>query len=190
MWTVPLNLSDPGGPDEYREIMDEITRQAEPVPGVRSTAYALTAPMDRTGGSHCCWSTSPSVAGRDEDDRALHTYMHPVSPRYSETLGIELVAGRAWTEGAATAEPVPVVVNETYARELGGSSHGVLGMTLAFRQWSAVVVGVAADNRHYGLDQPMDHATYLPMERLPFEIPVGTLITSVEPEAGLSMPQA
>ena len=52
-------LADPDGPDAYRTAMDELLRHAAAVPGVRAAAYGLTAPMDRTGGSRCCWRTTP-----------------------------------------------------------------------------------------------------------------------------------
>jgi hypothetical protein len=116
--------------------------------------------------------------------------MHPVTARYFETLGIQIVAGRMWSEGEASADPVPVVVNETYAREVAGSSQAALGVALHSRDMETVVVGVAADNRHYGLDQAIGNATYLPMERLPFPIPLGTLIVRAEPGSAASMPQA
>jgi putative ABC transport system permease protein len=190
VWTVPLNLADPGSPEEYREIMDEVIRQVGGVAGVRAAAYGLTAPMDRTGGTRCCWRASPSVAGRAEGDPALNTFLHPVSVRYLETVGVELVAGRAWTESDASAEPVPLVVNETYARELAGSPRGALGMALGFPEMEGVVVGVAADNRHYGLDQPVGHGTYLPIERLPFPIPFATVVVRVDPATGGSIAKA
>jgi len=189
VWTVPLNLTDPSTPQEYREIMDEVTRQASQVPGVRSAAYGLTAPLDRVGGSRCCWSSRLGVPGR-EDDRALNADMFPVTTRYFETLGIELVVGRSWTEAEGTATPVPLVVNETYARELAGSAQAALGMTVDVRDESAVIVGVAADTRHYGLDQAIRNGAYLPMARLPFTLPLATLMVQVDPAADRSMPQA
>ena len=190
VWTVPLNLSDPDSPDEFREIMDEITRQASLVPGVRSASYGLTAPMDRVGGSRCCWGTTPVVPGREEGDRALSTFVHPVTSTYFETLGIEIVAGRSWPESDGGAVPIPLVVNETYARELAGSAESAVGMAVRLGDTDALVVGVARDNRHYGLDQDIGNQTYVPVEILPFPIPIAALMVRVDPSSERSMPQA
>ena len=188
VWTIPINLPEPDSPDAYRETMDEILRQVAGVPGVRSAAYALTAPLDRTGGSRCCWRTSPSVPGREAGDQALQTMMHPVTAGYFETAGIRIVAGAGWGGADVHAEPVPVVVNETYARELAGSVSAAVGTSITFGAMEARVVGVAVDNRHYGLDQPVGKGTYIPVERLPFPITLGTVMARVDPGAEGSLP--
>lgn len=190
VWTVPLRIPDPESPEAYRELMDEVLRQVEGVPGVRSATYGLTAPMDRTGGSHCCWGTTPKVPGRADEDPDLQAYVHPVTPAYFATLGIRVVAGRSWSLSEGAAEPTPVMVNETYARELAGSVQGAVGMGFGLRDRPATVVGVVADNRHYGLDQPMDNALYVPMDVIPFAIGVGTVVARVDEAAEGSMPRA
>lgn len=190
VWTVPLNLPNPSGPDEYREVMDEVTRQASRIPGVRAAAYGLTAPMDRVGGSRCCWGNALEVPGREKNERALNSMIHPVTYRYFETLEIELVAGRSWTESEGGTLPTPVVVNETYAREIAGSVEAAVGMTVTFRDQPTSVVGVARDNRHYGLDQEIGNQFYVPMEILPFPIPLATLIVRVDAASERSLPQA
>jgi predicted permease len=187
VWVVPLNLASPESPEQYREIMDEVLLHAEQVPGVRSAAYALAGPMEFTGGSRCCWSSRPKVAGR-EDDGALLAYHHPVTAGYFETLGIELFAGRGWTAAEASAEPVPVVLDETLAREISGSAEAAIGTSLGIGDDQAVVVGVSRTARHYGLDVDPGNALYLPMERLPFPIPISTLAVRVEPGANRAMP--
>jgi predicted permease len=189
VWTVPLNLPQPDSPEEYRETMDAVLRQALAVPGVRTAAYGLTVPMDRVGGSRCCWGSRPKLPGREED-RALDAMLHPVSVDYLETVGIEVVAGRSWTVAEVNVDPMSLVVNETLAREMAGTPEAALGMETEVGRLQAVVVGVAADNRHYGLDQNIGNQLYLPVERLPFALPLATLVVRVEPGANASMPRA
>ena len=189
VWTVPLNLPQPDGPDEYLRTMDAVLRQVQEVPGVRKAAYALTVPMDRVGGSRCCWSTRAGIPGREDDD-ALNAMIHPVSLDYFETLGIEVVAGRSWTVGEVHADPVPLVVNQTLALEMAGTPQAALGLSVKLNALEAIVVGVAADNRHYGLDQDIGNQLYLPMERLPFPIPLATLAVYADASASRSMPSA
>lgn len=52
--------------------------------------------------------------------------MMPVAPDFFETFGVPMLAGRAFHSGDATAEAAPVIVNETFARELIGGGN-VLG---------------------------------------------------------------
>ena len=189
VWTVPLNLPQPDGPDPYLQTMDAVLRQVQEVPGVREAAYALTMPMDRVGGSRCCWSTRAAIPGREEDD-ALGSMIHPVSVDYFETLGVQIVAGRRWTVGEVRADPVPLVVNQTLALEMAGTPEAALGLSVKLNTFEAIVVGVASDNRHYGLDQDIGNQLYLPIERLPFPIPIGTLAVHVDPSASRAMPSA
>jgi len=189
VWSVPLNLPQPDTPDEFLRTMDAVLREVRTVRGVREASYALTVPMDRVGGSRCCWSTRAGIPGREEDD-ALGSMVHPVSVDYFRTLGVELVAGRSWPEGEVRADPVPLVVNQTLALEMAGSPEAALGLPVELRQFRGIVVGVAVDNHHYGLDQEIGNQLYLPIERLPFPIPIGTIAVHVDRAAGRSMPAA
>lgn len=189
VWKVPLNLPQPDTPAEYLETMDAVLRQVQAVPGVRSVGYGLTVPMDRVGGSICCWMTTATPPER-EGDQELNTIMHPVSLDYLKTLDIQVVAGRSWTEGEATTDPVPLVVNETFARALAGTTDAAVGMSVKFNQFAARVIGVAEDTRHYGLDQEIGNQLYLPIERLPFPIPLASMVVHVDPAANVGMPKA
>jgi predicted permease len=189
VWTVPLNLPQPDTPAEYLQTMEAVVREVRSVPGVRDAAYGLTVPMDRVGGSRCCWRSRAALPGREED-RSLDSMFHPVSVDYFTTLGVELTAGRSWTEGEAEADPVPMVVNATLAREMAGTPEAAVGLAVKLNQLAAIVVGVAADTRHYGLDQDIGNQLYLPVERLPFPIPLATVAVHVDPSANRSMPAA
>lgn len=188
VWTVPLNLSRQKSPEAFREVMDGILRQVEGVSGVRSAAYALTAPLQWTGGRSCCWSDNLGLPSASADTKR-DAMIHPVTVEYFRTLGMDLVAGRAWTRAEASADPVPVVVNETLARAHGGD-RAVLGLTGKLGRTAIQVVGVARDNRHYGLDQPVRDAAYLPMEQIPFAPGGATLMVQVDRRSGGAMPQA
>jgi putative ABC transport system permease protein len=188
VWTVPLNLPGPGTPETYLETMDGILRQVRGVPGVRSAAYALTAPLEWTGGASCCWSDRFQAPGR-EVDGTPESMVHPVTADYFSTLDLQIVAGAAWTKADATANPVPVVVNETLARNLGVVG-AAMGLTGKVGPLDVVVVGVARDDRHYGLDRKIGPAVYLPMERIPFFAAHATVLARVDGRAGASLPRA
>ncbi len=189
VWTVPLNLPDPESADAFRRAMDEVLLRVRVVSGVRDAAYALTAPLQFQGGSRCCWSTRAALPGREEDD-ALRTSVHPVTPAYFAAAGVDLVAGRSWAAAESLEEPIPVVVDEMLARELAGSAAAAIGTSLGLNDFRTTVVGVARANRHYGLDQEPGNALYLPIEQMPFPIPIGTVIVHVDPSANATMPRA
>ena len=188
VWTVPLNLADPGTPERYREVMDGILHEVRSVPGVRSAAYALTAPLQWVGGGRCCWSDELDAEGRQDGDRP-NAMVHPVTVDYFRTLGTALVAGRSWTQAEADSRPTPAVVNESLANDLGGAAAAV-GRTARLGGLDVVVVGVSGDDRHYGLDQKIGSAVYLPMEQIPFSSSSAVVLASVDAAAGASAPRA
>lgn len=188
VWSVPLNLGRVESAEAYLATMEEIERESRALPGVREVAFGLTAPLQFTGGGRCCWHTMARVAGREED-QALISSTHPVSADWFTTLGIRLVAGRSWERSEARSEPTPLVVDETLALELAGSPEAALGMSVGVGNMQGVVVGVAAPTLHYGLDQETGNFLYLPVERLPFPIPLASLQVRVDPTAGEAVGQ-
>lgn len=178
VWVVPLTPANVETPEEYRARMDAILSAVERVPGVASATYGLEMPFELVGGNRCCWSN----AFRPPDEPEATPFriaLHATSGAYFETLGIELVAGGAWAALDPGASPRPVVVSEALAVRAFGSAGAAVGRELPELQGGAVVVGVAEDTRHYGLDQPHDHAVYLPVEALSFALSRATFAIRV-----------
>jgi putative ABC transport system permease protein len=90
-----------------------------------------------------------------------------VMPDYFETMAIELLAGRFLTAQDCRADSErTVIINETFASRIG-PPRKALDKRIAFqgsKDWMRVV-GVARDVKHYGLDQTMRPAVYLPCGR-------------------------
>jgi putative ABC transport system permease protein len=188
VWTVPLNLRDPGTPERYREIMDGILEEVRKVPGVKSAAYALTAPLQWAGGTRCCMMDAIQIPGR-KPDRSLNPYIHPVTETYFTTLGERIVAGQVWSRTEAVADPVPVIVNETLARSLAGSAGKAVGVTFDVDGVGMVITGVSRDDRHFGLDQVTGPALYMPMERVPFAPGMANVMVKIDPAVASSAPR-
>ena len=167
--TIPLTPRGITTPAEYRTAMDEVRESLARVPGVRSADYGLTVPLERVGGSRCCWRTN--VRGPD-DGSEVTPWFHPVSAGFIDTFGIPLLHGRGWTDAEATATPIPVVANEELARQLFGSAESALNRRFTRgegeRAWSMIITGVTVNTRYYGLDAPPEPAAYIPIEFLPF----------------------
>jgi predicted permease len=84
-----------------------------------------------------------------------------VSPEYFPALGIQIIAGRAFTERERASGESPVILSATLARRLFGQE-SPLGQQIdltANGRW-CTVVGVAADLKNNGLTEPSDPEYY------------------------------
>lgn len=185
VWVLPLTPTNVETADGYRTRMDAVLTSLQGIPGVASATYGLEMPFEHVNGNKCCWGNR--FTPPDEPDATpFRIDLHGVSAGFFETFGTELVAGRAWDPLAASASPVPVVVSEAFAVRLFGAAEAAVGRELTELRGGAVVVGIAEDTRHYGLDQPHDYAVYLPVEAVPFAIDRATFALRVQgPDEGL-----
>lgn len=169
LWMVPVTPANVDDADAYRARMGAVLTSLQEIPGVSSAAYGLEMPFEHVGGDRCCWGNryTPPEGG---DGTPIRLDLHAVSAAYFETMGTGLVAGTAWDPLDANASPRPAVVSEALAVRIFGSAERAPGRTLPEVQGGLLVVGVAEDTRHYGLDQSHDYAVYLPVEAVPFAI--------------------
>lgn len=185
VWTVPLAPTGLEDGADWLGTGDAVAEALAGVPGVRSVAFGLTMPLEFTGGSRCCWSSGTWLPGSPDD--VVPADFHPVSAEYFSTLGIEFLAGGGWTRADRGAEPTPAVLSAEIARRLFGSTEGVVGRIVATEGRRYVVRGVAADVRHYGLDQALRPGFYAPAAVVPFAIPHLTVAARVVPGMGASV---
>ena len=109
---------------------------------------------------------------------------HLVSPRYFETLGIPLRAGRDFDERDSARMPHVAIINETFAqRHFPGENP--LGRTLVtgMGQRQAQIVGVVADVRSTGLNTPPEADYFLPALQRPETFTNVLVRTSLAPAA-------
>ncbi len=181
VWTVPLTPSGLGSPEEYVQSMDQVEASLAMVPGVSSVSYSFSLPLEMTGTGRCCWMTGNfSVDG--ERKEGIRLFLQPVSETFFETLGVPLRSGLAWSQADAMADPWPVVIAENLAVELFGSADRAVNQVLDVGGdvTRMLIVGVAGDTRHFGLDQDYESMVYLPIERLPFTIPLAHMAVRAE----------
>ena len=171
VWTVPLEPRNIAEPADWARRMDRVREALAAVPGVRLATYGMTMPLERTGGSRCCWRTNPGFPGTETDD--VDANMHVVDTDYFELLDLQFVAGRPWTRADENMEPAPAVISEPLAIRVFGSAANAVGRAMMTSAWEADsrdfnITGVVADNRHYGPDQPHGEAAYMPARTIPF----------------------
>jgi putative ABC transport system permease protein len=136
---------------------ENVVREAESIPGVRSAALGIDFPMEGWN-----YGEAFEVAGHPVPN-AQRPFAHfqPVSSRYFETLGIRMPRGRAFNErDTATSNPV-AIVNEEFAQRFFADVDP-LGQRLNISATQVEIVGVI---RQIKVQGPTDGAAlelYIP----------------------------
>ncbi len=159
---VLLFRLDPGqsgiGQARARQEHERVLEAVRAIPGVVSAA-AMTHPL-LSGGHDGTTLSSPDV----EAGQPVNMSMNTVSPTFFDTLGIPIVAGRAFSEHDNQKAPAVVILNQSAARRLFGDQSAV-GRTLqrrgAGRVYAVEVVGVARDAKYSTLRGEMEPTVFV-----------------------------
>src|SRR5215510_3702225 len=155
--TVPLDLESVGYDETrgrlfYRQSLEQIER----MPGVQSATLARFVMSKGEGaGSH-----DVAVEGYDAPGADYPSFrFNLVGPRYFETMGIPLLAGREFNSQDSEGAPLVVIVNETMARRFWQAPQSALGRRMRLMGKGDVlgpyyeVVGVAKDSKYRSLGE-------------------------------------
>jgi len=166
-----------------RDFYQRLLAGVEHAPGVRSASLGSITPL---GGSR--WNGSFAVEGY-EFKRGERNYvdMNAVGPRFFETVGIPLLAGREFraedspaTSEAPPSTPLPgrrpeppgprvTIVNESFAKRFFGGRNPI-GMHVTFDEKydparAYEVVGVVKDVHYFGLREATEPMAYMAIWR-------------------------
>jgi len=148
-------------------------------PRVRGVATAYDHPLEAN------WSENLTIVGdATVPDQARGVELRIVSPGYFEALDVELLDGRTFTDRDVLQAPGVAIVNEAFARAVGGR---LLGRRLrsspprfTYGPVAASdfeIIGVVRNERFRGLERPSLPAYYLSTRQFPqaaFELLVRT----------------
>ena len=179
VWTIRVAFPAGGETRRWSERMERIAEALRTTPGVRSVAYGLSTPLEHIGGT-CCWSGPVKRSDGDPAASGLDAAIHPYAREWVDVLEPRFLAGRPWVRGEAAAGVPPALLNERLAVELFGSAGAALGREVAVGRGEHVVVGVVAEDRHYGLHREHGRAAYVPTASVPFVPDRLTLAVRVE----------
>jgi putative ABC transport system permease protein len=173
----------------------EVGRRLRESPGVEAAGAVTGLPLKSTRGDWGIMIEGDTNAG--PNGRAADWQV--VTPGYFEALGTPLRAGRTFTDrDQADTQPV-IVVNETMARTFWpGQSPIGRRLLMGSRTSWITVVGVVADVRHRGLDEPVRTEMYRPHSQFRYggdnapAVPTMTWVvrTSADPLAATSYARA
>ncbi|MEM7049100.1 MAG: ABC transporter permease [Acidobacteriota bacterium] len=136
------------GPAEAPAFHQRLIAEVEGLPGVASAAIGSCVPLS------CRWQSTVQAAEDDDFDplSAPLVGTHFVSPQYFRTLGISLLAGRAFTAADTRETSRVVVVSRSLADRLW-PARNALGRRLKIGENGdpATVIGIVADARQRSL---------------------------------------
>lgn len=174
--------------DARLAFWDSHLERLQALPGVVGAAGTTVLPLS---GQHSGWFfVVEDAPPRGENERNPVVLNRAVSPGYLETMGVELVRGRDFTDFDGRDEGTyAAVVNETFVREFLSHRSDPVGARLQTGTtvddedpwWT--VVGVTRDTKHYGLDEEMRPAVYQPLRQMPIGFMNVVIRTSGDPTA-------
>jgi putative ABC transport system permease protein len=164
--TTLINLPGSRYPDDAKRLAAyaEIERRLAALPGVRSVAATSHLPLSGQDSRN-----GIVVDGREPTpDVPTRAHIRAVTAGYFRTMGITLRSGRPFTDADTAGQPLVVIINETMARRYWPNTSPVgrrvrlTGGTVEWRE----VVGIIADVKHWGLNQPVNPEMYFPEKQM------------------------
>ena len=149
--------------DEPRRLplFEAIEERLQRLPDVAAAASVTYHPFSGGG-----WNQEAYVrAGSTE---TTLSWFNRVSPRYFETMGTRLIAGRAFTPQDRAGTPNVAIVNQTFARTFFGDENPI-GRTFRYRAEADnedpifTIVGLVADTKYSRLRESPRLIAFLPV---------------------------
>jgi predicted permease len=161
----------------YQQLLTRL----EAMPGVRSASIAACTPIQGCGASR--FVTAEGYVERPQERR--YTSLSMVAPKYFETLGISLRAGRDFTLADAN-RPRVAIISEGMARHYFPNANPI-GKRVRIENWNGdapyEIVGVVGDAKYIELREPAPRTMYLDMYQEGRIVNQLVLRTSVDPAA-------
>jgi putative ABC transport system permease protein len=174
---VPPQQDDFANPKRFNAGLDRVIEAIAPLPGVQGVAPILSEPFGGMSG----WDARYLLDGQAPEREARQPLLNLeiASPAFFQTLGIEIVRGRAFTdEDRADGRPV-VILSESAARLAWPHKHAV-GERMKIAGTWATMVGLAADTRYRELTVPRPTA-YRPRDQFEAAPPFLAVRTAGDP---------
>jgi putative ABC transport system permease protein len=157
--TLPQRYADE--PERMRAFARGVLDRIQSLPGVTSASLINSMPFGRM-----------FIQGDFEIEGQPKPTLFAGTPKiesgYFKTMGIPLLAGREFVpQDTAAALKVAIVSERVVRQDFPGGPHEVLGrrVRLGDRGEWLTVVGVVADIRQRGLDQPVTPMIYVPFQQ-------------------------
>jgi predicted permease len=147
-------------PALYRQLVDRMNA----LPGVRSASIGMTSPMSGSWGGF-----DVSVEGEPKPAENSARQVVPVGPRYFQTEGMRIIAGRGITDRDTESSTPVAVVNQAFVRNFVPSRNPIghrLSLGVPFKPPGNVIVGVVQDARFSSAREPAEPMLFLSVFQL------------------------
>ena len=137
---------------------EQLLARVETLPSIASAAFARVVPLTQEAEGGRVWRVDDRA-----NDRAISVNRNFVSPDYFRTIGLPLVAGRAFDSRDRTGAPLVAIVNETFARRVWPGQNPVGQRLLAYASRRTLeVVGLARDAKYRRIGEGPQPFVYVP----------------------------
>ncbi len=163
-----VDIAPPTGVQRI-EVYEGLAERIGALPGVATVALGTSLPFAGPNSANIVAIEGRTFAPGEAPDADFRA----VSGSYFRVLGIPILRGRTFERG--TADEAAVLINQTAARQFfpGDAAIG-RRIRLGGAPW-AIVVGVVADARYLGLDDPRDDTR--PMVYIPHQLAAARPLT-------------
>jgi len=185
---IELSLEGERYTEETRAaFVQRVDERLENLPGVVGAAAAITIPFQYFGQGRSGWFQS-SWETAEGEERRISTMLHPATSDYFDLLGVDL-RGRTFEPGDETAEPMPVIVSDTFAEEFCPGEYALGQIVKGTGNLREIrIVGIVSGLHAWGLDQGSQETIYLPWEQSGASIPMTCLLVRTERDPGAMIP--
>jgi predicted permease len=164
---IDIPPSATGAGDAARDdFVREATRRIQELPGVESAAASMVVPWRDEG--EFKFQVISERRGRTAREDAVIAWFRPVSPRFFDTLGIPVFAGRDFNDDDRSDTEQVAIISESLARRLfpnGNALNGHMSWTLGpWTPWRVVGVVADVDDQHVVQERMM--TVYRPMRQI------------------------
>ena len=174
---VALDPSHSGyTPEQLSRGYQALLERLQSIPGVRSASLSWIAPI--SGGGTMRTPTSNVEVRRT-------VYINWVAPRFLETMGMPLLAGRDFTFQERPDGPHAAIINQGMARRYFGDANP-LGERIAFGQEICEIIGVTADSKYMEIRESPPDTMYLSVFQTRRNASQFAIRTAVTPSAIVS----
>jgi predicted permease len=180
---IPLSEGTRPKPEQWPPFWHDFELRARAIPGVDGVGLISCLPLN---GCHRGNFFGPEGARPRPDGKNPVVLTRTATAGYATAVGLRLRGGRFLEDADSRPNAAPViVVNEMFVRTFWGEGTNAVGRRVRQGTKGAwkTVVGVVADVKHYGLDQPVRPGVYLPIEVDPSATLMIALHTAGDPAA-------
>ena len=168
--------------DELPAFYRDLRLKVLSLPNVKNASFAFHAPL---GGSRGGYSRQVSLldSAKGPGESGVAVNCNIVDPHYFETLDIQLLRGRGFTEQDVQSGSRSVVINEAMARRFWPDQNPI-GQLIALGQNAkdaAQVIGIVRDGRYHDVAESMPAYMFIPLgQDISYEM---TLLVETEGDA-------